>query len=33
MKALPVWRYVAKMGRYAPGLYLLHMALWSTMNL
>ena len=33
MKSLPVWRYVAKMGRYAPGLYLLHMALWSTMNL
>ncbi len=33
MKPLPVWRYVAKMGRYAPGLYLLHAALWSAMNL
>ena len=35
MKAqtLPTWRYVAKMGRYAPGLYLLHGTLWSVMNL
>ena len=32
-KSLPVWRFVAKMGRYAPGLYLLHMVLWSIMNL
>ncbi len=30
---LPVWRYVAKMARYRPGLYLLHALLWSTMNL
>ena len=33
MKRMPVWRYVAKMGRYAPGLYLSHALLWSLMNL
>jgi ATP-binding cassette subfamily B protein len=33
VNSLPVWRYVAKMARYAPWLYLLHMALWSVMNL
>ncbi len=33
MRPLPVWRYVAKMARYAPWLYLSHAMLWSTMNL
>ncbi|MGZ3602096.1 MAG: ABC transporter transmembrane domain-containing protein, partial [Ktedonobacterales bacterium] len=33
MKQLPTWRYVAKMASYKPWLYLLHAALWSTMNL
>ncbi len=33
MRTLPVWRYVAKMGRYAPWLYLSHAVLWSAMNL
>ncbi|HXF82192.1 MAG TPA: ABC transporter ATP-binding protein [bacterium] len=33
MRPLPTWRYTLKMARYAPGLYLLHGALWSVMNL
>ena len=33
MKPLPTWRYLLKMARYAPWLYLLHAALWSVMNL
>ena len=33
MRTLPVWRYVARMARFAPGLYLLHAILWSVMNL
>jgi len=33
MRSLPVWRYVAKMARYAPWLYLSHAMLWSAMNL
>jgi ATP-binding cassette subfamily B protein len=33
MNQLPTWRYVAKMARYAPGLYLLHAALWGVMDL
>ncbi len=33
MKPPPTWRYTLRMARYAPWLYLLHAALWSTMNL
>jgi ATP-binding cassette subfamily B protein len=33
MSTLPVWRYVAKMARYAPWLYLSHAVLWSVMNI
>ena len=33
MKSLRVWRYVATMARFAPGLYFLHSVLWSAMNL
>ncbi|MFO7168856.1 MAG: ABC transporter ATP-binding protein [Chloroflexota bacterium] len=33
MRPLPTWRYTLSMARYAPGLYLLHGALWSVMNL
>jgi len=33
VRSLPVWRYVAKMARYAPWLYLLHALLWGAMNL
>lgn len=33
MKPLPTWRYVAKMARTAPGLYLLHGVLWGVMNM
>lgn len=33
MRSLPVWRYVAKMARYAPWLCLLHIVLWAIMNL
>ena len=33
MRTLPVWRYVARMARYAPWLYLSHAILWGTMNL
>ncbi len=33
MRSLPTWRYVVKMARYAPWLYLFHAALWSAMNL
>ncbi len=32
MKPLPTWRYLVKMARYAPWLYLLHAALWSVMH-
>jgi ATP-binding cassette subfamily B protein len=28
-KTHPTWRYVARMARYRPGLYLLHAALWA----
>jgi len=33
MKSLPTWRYLAKMARYKPWLYLLHGALWSAYSL
>jgi ATP-binding cassette subfamily B protein len=33
MKQLSPWRYVLKMARYKPWLYLLHGMLWGTMNL
>jgi len=33
VRTLPVWRYVARMARYAPWLYLSHAVLWSAMNL
>jgi len=33
VKSLRVWRYVATMARFAPGLYFLHAVLWSAMNL
>jgi ATP-binding cassette, subfamily B, bacterial len=33
MRPLPTWNYTLKMARYAPWLYLLHAAGWSTMNL
>jgi ATP-binding cassette subfamily B protein len=33
MSSLPTWRYVIKMARYAPWLYLAHAVLWSAMNL
>ncbi len=33
MKTLPTWRYMVKMARYAPQLYLPHAALWSAVNL
>lgn len=32
MKPLPTWRYLAKMARYKPWLYLLHAVLWATFN-
>jgi ATP-binding cassette subfamily B protein len=33
MKPLPTWRYLMKMARYSPWLYLLHAVLWSVMNM
>src|SRR5947209_13623904 len=33
MKQLPTWRYLVKMARYKPWLYLLHAVLWSTFSL
>ncbi|HTK05854.1 MAG TPA: ABC transporter ATP-binding protein [Ktedonobacteraceae bacterium] len=33
MKPLPTWRYLLKMARYKPWLYLLHATLWGTYNL
>lgn len=33
MKALPTWRYLTRMARNRPWLYLLHATLWGTMNL
>ncbi len=33
MKPLPTWRYLMKMARYRPWLYLLHAALWGAYNL
>jgi len=33
MKPLPTWRYLMKMARYKPWLYLLHAMLWGTFNL
>jgi ATP-binding cassette subfamily B protein len=32
MKPLPTWRYLAKMIRYRPWLYLLHAVLWGSWN-
>ncbi len=32
-KPLPTWRYMVKMARYAPGLYLSHAVLWGVMDL
>lgn len=31
-RTLPTWRYLARMIRYRPGLYLLHAFLWATFN-
>ena len=33
MRPLPTWRYMVRMARYAPVLYLLHAALWGVMNM
>ena len=33
MKPLPTWRYLMKMARYAPRLYLSHAVLWGVMNM
>ena len=33
MKQLPTWRYLLKMARYRPWLYLLHAVLWGAFNL
>lgn len=33
MKQLPTWRYLMKMARYKPWLYLLHGLLWSTYDM
>lgn len=33
MKPLPTWRYLLKMARYKPRIYLFHAALWSAINL
>jgi ATP-binding cassette, subfamily B, bacterial len=33
MKPLPTWRYLVKMARYKPWLYLLHAVLWGTFSL
>lgn len=33
MKPLPTWRYLARMIRYRPWLYLLHAVLWGAFNL
>ncbi len=33
MKSLPTWRYLIKMARYRPWLYLLHAVLWATFSL
>lgn len=33
MRPLPTWQYTLTMARYRPGLYMLHMLLWSLMNL
>jgi ATP-binding cassette, subfamily B, bacterial len=32
MRPLPTWHYTLKMARYTPWLYLMHMCLWSLMN-
>jgi len=32
MKTLPTWRYIARLARYAPQLYLPHAALWSVVH-
>lgn len=32
MKSFPTWRYLMKMVRYRPGLYLLHALLWGVFN-
>ncbi len=33
MKPLPTWRYLVKMARYEPRLYLLHAVLWSVIHM
>ncbi|HEY7850773.1 MAG TPA: ABC transporter transmembrane domain-containing protein, partial [Ktedonobacterales bacterium] len=33
MKSLPTWRYLMRMARSKPRLYLLHAALWGAMNM
>ncbi|MEO7019157.1 MAG: ABC transporter ATP-binding protein [Ktedonobacteraceae bacterium] len=33
MKPLPIWRYLVKMARYKPWLYLSHGMLWGTMSI
>jgi len=33
MKPLPTWRYLVKMARYKPWLYLLHAVLWGAFNM
>jgi ATP-binding cassette subfamily B protein len=33
VKPLPTWRYLIRMARYAPGIYLAHAGLWSAVNL
>jgi ATP-binding cassette, subfamily B, bacterial len=33
MKPLPTWRYLLKMARYKPWLYLLHAVLWGAFNM
>src|SRR5450631_3547078 len=33
MKSLPTWRYLVKMARYKPWLYLLHAVLWGAYNM
>src|SRR5579885_2987629 len=33
MKSYPTWRYLLKMARYKPWLYLLHAVLWATFSL
>ena len=32
MTPLPTWRYLVRMARYAPGIYLSHAGLWTLVN-